>query len=82
MLVTLISFSKKLECKRVSLILKKQSVSYVVQLQEAMISVISGELKTLERNISLPYKSFFLDLTSVDWTTYLFKTVFRKPFQT
>ena len=45
-----------------------------------MISVISGELKTLEGNISLPYKSFFLELTNVDLATYLFKTVFRKPF--
>ena len=39
-----------------------------------------GELCTLNQNLSLSDKSIFLEFPNVDWTIYLFHTVFKKQF--
>ena len=74
-------FNKKLEYKGGRSILKKQSVSHIIKLQEAFDLCDIWRIRNPKKNLSLSDKSIFPELSNVNWTTYLFQTVLKKQFQ-
>ena len=76
-----LSFNRKLEFKGGIPIIKKQSVSHIIKLQEAFDLCDIWRIRNPKKNLSLSDKSIFPELSNVNWTTYLFQTVFKKQFQ-
>ena len=74
-------FNKKLECKGGRPIIKKQSVSYIIKLQEPFDLGDIQRIRNPKKHLSLSDKGIFPELSNADWTTYLFQTVFKKQFQ-
>ena len=74
-------FNKKLECKGGRPILKKQSVSHILKLQEAFDLFDIWRIGNPKKNLSLSDKSIFPELFNVGWSTYLFQIVFNKQLQ-
>ena len=82
--MTLISFSIKslnVNCKGGRLILKKQSVSHMVKLQEAFHLCDIWRIRNPDKNPPLSSKNIFLELFNEDSTTYLFKQSSRNNFK-
>ena len=73
-------FNRKRECKGERPMIKRQSVSHIIQLLEAFDLCDIWRIRNPKKNLSLSDKSIFPELFNVDWTTYLFQTVFKKQF--
>ena len=70
--MTLISFSiKNFNKGGGDQLLKKQSVSRIIKLREAFDLCDIWRFRNPKKSFTLD-KSIFLELSNVDWTTYLF----------
>ena len=65
-------FNKKLECKGGRSILKKQSVSHIIKLQDAFDLCDIWPIRQPKKNLSLSDKSIFPELSNVDSTERFF----------
>ena len=65
-------FNKKLECKGGRSILKKQSVSHIIKLQDAFDLCDIWPIRHPKKNLSLSDKSIFSELSNVDSTERFF----------
>ena len=65
-------FNKKPECKGGRSILKKQSVSHIIKLQDAFDLCDIWPIRHPKKNLSLSDKSIFPELSNVDSTERFF----------